>query len=974
MAFPKFHLYRPDPSSICMGGCAYYQQRPIKGNIRVPSYYTKPTEPTTNRIMLILDMPVAGNLVGFGYTAGTYESLCQISPEHRLLLAVLNTLIDEGTQIFITHALKCDPHPLFLEYHRKYIYTSSKEIESKNAQRSLYNSEHLHFQYCSNHLINEIENYKPDVIVACGHRVLSLISPGDVKDIYNSRINKRLTLSNGLEPFLISTVGFREVAMSNHLASQMKVDIGRAIWYASKNYEPQFNKIPELGNLQLITNVSVFNQYITYLRKSGVPFSWDTETANLKKVENNVFMLSFSFDGINGYTVPVQSGGVVSIPNELEWCAAVKELLSLPNEKICFNSKFDMEAIASTQKDINWLPINNLWDTWMMAYCFEENFGDEGWEEENQPGLTNVGHIKWGSLAGQVIDILGVRDEAWIKEKEDRKDMTGSIKKKGWASIAQYAGKDAIYTYRIWKVYMDLMGRAQQSELCAVRDMLSKHIYTLARIEQSGLPINKEKIQWMSNPDHVGSIANEYESAKLAFLKLPTVQKFCAIKAQEKILTGKTKVTVKRQSFFAPTITLAAPEPINLQSPKQLKEFFFNYMKLSPIGDTTGIDKDFIAAYAGKVKEVEYLKIVREREKLLGTYLPGFTLSAEQYSDYRVRASYFLTTITGRTSCRDPNLQQIPRSGESANEIKGLVKDVIEARDGYAIVSMDYSTAEVRFLVLQAQDTKFSALFKKVDSYRDRFLKNPSKELYYALKTEADAHKQNAAIVNNIQIGKVTKEQRNEAKKVVFKLIYDAEPVFSLALELGISEEEVKNIIDSLLGKYPRTKKWFIEVEAQAKASGCTKSLFGRRRACYGYYSRNRKLIAHAKNITRNAPIQGGASDWTLLAAYDIQKMFRVSNVDIRIVNAVHDAIIMECPLDLLEEWVPKVLRVMERPPSVSQMGVDLDFIPMSADAEIGKNYKNMATWDDTLNHLNRIITWIKDGANKEEIPQSLYT
>jgi DNA polymerase-1 len=276
---------------------------------------------------------------------------------------------------------------------------------------------------------------------------------------------------------------------------------------------------------------------------------------------------------------------------------------------------------------------------------------------------------------------------------------------------------------------------------------------------------------------------------------------------------------------------------------------------LPATGEKRSTNKDFIATYAGKIKEVEYLKIVREREKLLGTFLPGFTNSASVYSDYRVRASYFLVTITGRTSCRDPNLQQIPRSGESANEVKGLVKDVIEARPGYALVSMDFSTAEVRFLALQAKDPKFAALFRKVDGYRERFISKPSKELYYALTTEADAHKQNAAIVNNIPVGKVSKEQRNAAKKVVFKLIYDANPVFSLALDMGVSEDEVKGIIDAMLGKYPQTKRWFIDAENQARSVGYTRSVFGRRRATYGYWSRVRKQVSHAQNITRNARI-----------------------------------------------------------------------------------------------------------------------
>jgi hypothetical protein len=156
MAFPKLYAYRPDSSAVCMGGCAIYQQKNQKNNTRIPSFFSKPESPNTKRIMVVLDVPSAGNMVGFNFGNGTYEGLCQSSLEHKILSTILNTLIDEHTQIFITHALKCEPHPLFIEYHRKYIYTSSKEIESKNAQRTFYNSEHPHFQYCSNHLLQEI--------------------------------------------------------------------------------------------------------------------------------------------------------------------------------------------------------------------------------------------------------------------------------------------------------------------------------------------------------------------------------------------------------------------------------------------------------------------------------------------------------------------------------------------------------------------------------------------------------------------------------------------------------------------------------------------------------------------------------------------------------------------------------------------------------------------------------------------------
>jgi hypothetical protein len=55
-------------------------------------------------------------------------------------------------------------------------------------------------------------------------------------------------------------------------------------------------------------------------------------------------------------------------------------------------------------------------------------------------------------------------------------------------------------------------------------------------------------------------------------------------------------------------------------------------------------------------------------------------------------------------------------------------------------------------------------------------------------------------------------------------------------------------------------------------------------------------------------------------------------------------------------------------------LGIDLDFVPMAADAEIGKNYKDMATWDDTVEMLrDKIVPWLRDGAPKDKIPESSY-
>jgi DNA polymerase I-like protein with 3'-5' exonuclease and polymerase domains/uracil-DNA glycosylase len=948
---------------------------------RFPGYYSAPENPSTKKIMLILDAVSVKQMNAMPYlTAENPTSILWMDESHKLLQTILAQLVDENTQLFITHGLKCEAPDSFTRAHRGYIYTSAKEVEKKEASRTWYEQEAPHFQYCMQHLVEEIKSYDPDIIVTFGHRVTSTLVP-EAKGIFTSRgIKKEIDLL-GKKRLIISTLGIREILLHNHLASQWKVDLGHTMWRASGKIPDGFLDIPKPESMYQIRTVEQFRQLIDYLKASNAFFTWDTETSGLKKVENICYMLSMSFDGLTSYTIPVVADQFLPGHPTAEFEELIVELLSLPAAKCLHNRKFDLEAIATGsiyKKDPGWLPVNCCWDSMEMAYVFEENFGDGEWRAERQPGLTGNTYGDWLSLGCQTTEMVGVYDKEWLAEKADRKDMTQAIMKNGWDAVARYAGKDAIYTYRVWYMYQIIMNRTpvlQKSLNQIANKLLSRECYALTKVERAGLPINIEKIKEMMDPSIPGSIAAEKENAKREFLKCPTVQVYNAKLAKAEAALAKPKAAPRPNlfsSYSRPAIQLAAPEPFNLASNTQLSKFFFDHLGLQPVGDTRSTNKDFIAAYADKCQEVALLKIYREREKILGTFLPGFKDNASQYSDNRVRASYHLTTTTGRTSCTDPNLQQIPRSGEKGNNVKGLVKTVIEARPGYCIIAADYATAEVRVLALVAQDPVLADVFRKVDSYKQEFLKNPTPELYYKMKTESDFHKINASNMMSIPIDQVSKEQRTAAKSLTFMICYAYNPAPNLAGALNISNSEAQKLIDGFLGAYKGVYRWFKDIEAFARENGYINNIFGRRRCLYGLYGGTRD-VGHALNMNRNAPVQGAASDWTLLAAYDFQQLTRAAGLDIRIVNLIHDAIYVECPIELASEWAPKLLRTMEAPPSAKLFLTEeqLNFVPMSADCEIGLNQYSMAGWDDTDIHMSMILEWLKNGAKKSDIPES---
>lgn len=968
MGFPELHPYRPAEAiqTWCSSGNCSIARFKTNQVFRYPSLYSKPENSKKKKIMLVLDIVEQTQMTMLGQ-AKSVEDLWA-SPLHKTLKAVLETLLTEDCQIFITHMLKCDQHASFPERHRKYIYTSSKDVNMKTANRQFYEEEKPHFHFCANHLKQEIADYAPDILVTFGHRVTSYFIE-DAGDIYTSRGLTRTIDFEGRKVMIVSTLGLREIAMHCHLASQWKVDIGRALWFADEFHPEEFDKIPiEFYEVRTIAD---YQRLFEYLRDSGVPFAWDTETSSLKKIENRCLMLTLTFDGKSAYIIPVDAQQFLPGHPQAEFIQLTKKLLSLPSAKALLNLKFDLQAFSSHtyEEDFFWLP-ENCEDVANYAYTFEENFGDAEWKEEKQPGLT--GHdFHWLSLAGQVTNMLGIWDKQWLAEKADRKDMVKAIQQKGWSAIACYAGKDAIYTYRLWYMYHRLMYIAQKEEFFRVaKKLLSVDAYVLTQIERGGYPVDPLAINAMMDAKSVGSIAWEVKQAEEEFRKLPSVQKYSMELAKKKN-AGKPQRTM---AFKTVAVDLTAN--FNVNSPTQLSGFFFDFMKIKPLSDARSTDKHFIAHYATQYKEVGLLKTCRERAKVLGTYLPGFKDNAIQYSDGRVRASFQLTTVTGRTSCAEPNLQQIPRTeeGETVNEIKGLVKKVVRARPGFCLVMADYATAEIRMLAMVSKDPDLAAVFRKVDAYRAEFIQNPSVELYQKLKTEADFHKQNASNMMKIPLLEVTKSQRSAAKSLSFMIVYSYFPAPNLAGTLNISMKEAEKLIKAYLGTYNGVNNWFQEIEKLGKAKGHIWSIVGQRRCLYGMFG-NRDAHKHALNVNRNSPVQGPASHWTLIAAYDYMQQLAAAKSLTRVISVVHDAIYLEMPITDVEEWVPKLLRTMELPPSIYEFFDKeyVDFVPQAADCELGLVLYDMCGWDDTPEHLTRIRSWLENNAPAEEMPETFY-
>ncbi|MEM1668906.1 MAG: DNA polymerase [Thermofilaceae archaeon] len=302
-------------------------------------------------------------------------------------------------------------------------------------------------------------------------------------------------------------------------------------------------------------------------------------------------------------------------------------------------------------------------------------------------------------------------------------------------------------------------------------------------------------------------------------------------------------------------------------------------------------------------------------EKLLSSYVEKFPF----YVHPRYKRCYptynIIKTASGRLSCDNPNIQQIPREGlkgcekcyvllieekaKQCNLCGGEIKELLDFRevfkvdnDDNVLVLADFSQIEMAVLAELSRD---EILVDAINKGLDMHSFNASK--VYGIPYEE--------IVAKKDIDPLIKNYRQNAKKVTFAVIYGA-------TEEGIAErenleiEEAKKIIETFYATYPETKKWIERQHNNVKKIGCVISPVGRIR----WFIKGEKIDKMLLRQAQNTPIQSFASDLNLISCYLLlQKGYKIS-------GTVHDSIIIEIPkekLPTLESVFEEILHTIEK-------------------------------------------------------------
>lgn len=333
-----------------------------------------------------------------------------------------------------------------------------------------------------------------------------------------------------------------------------------------------------------------------------------------------------------------------------------------------------------------------------------------------------------------------------------------------------------------------------------------------------------------------------------------------------------------------------AGEEFNINSTKQLREIFFDKLKLriikkTPKGDpSTAVDvlEELAKEHDLPARIIDY----RELSKLKGTYVDALPKMINPATG-RIHTSYNQTVApTGRLSTSDPGLQNIPIRTELGREIrKGFVPG-----PGYdLLLAADYSQIELRVLAHFAGDSALREAFERGE----------------------DIHARTAAAVFGCDIADVTPEMRRTAKTTNFGIIYGQTP-YGLSNALGISVGEARDFIDRYFDTYPGVKSYIEGTIEQARDDGFVRTLFGRRRPLPDIKAKNRNVREYAERTAINTPIQGTAADMIKLAMIGIDAKLRQMGVKSRMILQVHDELIFEMVASEMDAVQAMIIEQME--------------------------------------------------------------
>ncbi|HEY1628227.1 MAG TPA: DNA polymerase I [Tepidisphaeraceae bacterium] len=563
----------------------------------------------------------------------------------------------------------------------------------------------------------------------------------------------------------------------------------------------------------LVDSEEKFADFLKQLKQQKI-FAFDTETTAASPMQAQLVGMSFAWEKGCGYYIPVL--GPVGCEH-LECDRVLKDLKPILEDsaikKVGHNLKYDLIVMRQAGVSVRGV----LLDTMIAAF------------------LIDAARMQYGidRLSLELLNFHKIATEELIGKGKNQLSMDRVTLER----ISTYASEDADIAFRL---YERLIKQLDESPLLR---KLSDEVETplidvLVEMETNGIAVDPKILKEQS--DAMG------------------------LKIEE--LRGK--------------IFEAAGVEFNPDSPKQLGEVLFNKLQLKVVkrtktGPSTDIEvlEKLAAEHAVPKLVLEYRSLV----KLKNTYLDNLTdyLNAKTG---RIHASFNqIGASTGRLSCSDPNLQNIPIRTDEGRRIRSAF--VPGNREKNVLLTADYSQIELRFLA--------------------HFTEEPA--LVESFAKDEDIHRIVAAEVFNVSPEEVSRDQRAQAKIVNFGIIYGVS-AYGLARRIdGLSVSGAADLIAAYHKRFPRIKNFLDQCVVEAQTKGYVETILGRRRPISEISSHIISIRNAAERVAINSVVQGSAADLIKMAMNNVYHRLRRENRPSKMLLQVHDELVFETPMEHAE-------------------------------------------------------------------------
>lgn len=371
-------------------------------------------------------------------------------------------------------------------------------------------------------------------------------------------------------------------------------------------------------------------------------------------------------------------------------------------------------------------------------------------------------------------------------------------------------------------------------------------------------------------------VADHGGAALLADVELPLIDLLAHMERTG--IAVDAELLARLEAEFANEVRRAADEAysvigkeINLGSPKQLQVVLFDELampktKRTKTGYTT--DAEALQQLFERTEHPFLLALLRHRDVTrLRQTVEGLIKTVAD--DGRIHTTFNqLIAATGRLSSTDPNLQNIPVRTEEGRRIR----ETFVVGAGYdCLMTADYSQIEMRIMAHLSRDAL----------------------LIEAFRSGQDFHSITASRVFGVPAEEVTSAMRAKIKAMNYGLAYGLS-AYGLAQQLRIEPGEARGLMDEYFETFGGVRDYLAGVVDEARRSGFTETLMGRRRYLPDLTSDNRQRREMAERMALNAPIQGSAADLIKVAMLNVASAITSGDLRSRLLLQVHDELVFD--------------------------------------------------------------------------------